>query len=165
MYPPQIFYLAGAMLIVSLFATYVCTIRPKGPLPATFGHLQTIADLIDDFQPRMYWGHKESGIVCYAGTSADSLPGPFMNRLYGEPVRDLGQSSATSLRSTEGGFDARENRQSTESLLNPQDNLEHHGDIGDTSNSLLTETYTQYDASIASLLSGEQGQYGLRRNY
>ena len=86
MYPPQIFYFTAFALMVAVFATYVSLRCPNGPLPATFGHLQTLADLIDDWDDRMFWGHKEdgySGVPNYAGTSARRLEMPKMTALYG----------------------------------------------------------------------------------
>lgn len=83
MYPPQIFYFTAFALMVAIFATYVSLRRPTGPLPATFGHLQTMADLIDDWNDRMFWGHKEDGNPNYAGTSKDRLPMPREGELYG----------------------------------------------------------------------------------
>jgi hypothetical protein len=75
MYPPQIFYLTASTLIVALLATYMSIRRPAGPQPATYGHLQTLSDLIDDWHHCMYWGHKENGIrgyyPAYAGTSSN----------------------------------------------------------------------------------------------
>jgi len=40
-------------------------------LPATFGHLQTIVDLVDKWDERMYWGDKsiDDESVRHAGTS------------------------------------------------------------------------------------------------
>jgi hypothetical protein len=49
MYPPQICYLTGFTFLVAIFATYVAFRRPKGCLPATYGHLQTMADIVDEF--------------------------------------------------------------------------------------------------------------------
>lgn len=83
MYPPQIFYFTAFALMVALFATYVSLRGPRGPLPATFGHLQTMADLIDDWDDRMFWGHKENGYPNYAGTSAKRLDMPKKGELYG----------------------------------------------------------------------------------
>jgi hypothetical protein len=86
MYPPQIFYFTGFALMVAIFATYVSLRRPLGPMPATFGHLQTMADLIDEWDNRMFWGHKEDGYggaPNYAGTSAFRLQMPKMGELYG----------------------------------------------------------------------------------
>jgi hypothetical protein len=86
MYPPQIFYFTGFALMVAIFAAYVSLRHPKGPLPATFGHLQTMADLIDEWDSRMFWGHKAdgyNGFPNYAGTSARMLEMPRMGELYG----------------------------------------------------------------------------------
>ncbi|KAF8183043.1 hypothetical protein K438DRAFT_2020750 [Mycena galopus ATCC 62051] len=41
--------------------------------PATFGHIQTLVDAIDDWSPVMYWGQKIGGEVCHAGTSPHPL--------------------------------------------------------------------------------------------
>ncbi|KAK0559565.1 hypothetical protein OC844_004322 [Tilletia horrida] len=59
----------------------------KGPQPATYGHLQTIVDLIDEWpkhgEETMYWGHKAGGTgwketepVNHAGVLSAAL-GPF----------------------------------------------------------------------------------------
>lgn len=96
MYPPQIFYFTGFALMVAIFATYVSLRRPLGPLPATFGHLQTMADLIDDWEDRMFWGHKQdgySGLPSYAGTSARRLEMPRMDHFYGGVKKDVARSS------------------------------------------------------------------------
>ncbi len=95
MYPPQIFYLTGCLLLFACFATYVSLARPRGPLPATFGHLQTIADLLDEWDERMYWGHKETGVDGHpslAGTSHRRLPLPFFDQLYGGYVPNINMS-------------------------------------------------------------------------
>jgi hypothetical protein len=83
MYPPQIFYFTAFAFMVAIFATYVSLRRPAGMLPATFGHLQTMADLIDEWEDRMFWGHKDNGYPNYAGTSARRLPMPREHELYG----------------------------------------------------------------------------------
>ncbi len=96
MYPPQIFYFTGFALMVAIFATYVSLRRPLGPLPATFGHLQTMADLIDDWEDRMFWGHKQdgySGLPSYAGTSARRLEMPIMDHFYGGVKKYVARSS------------------------------------------------------------------------
>jgi hypothetical protein len=46
--PPQIFYLTIACIIFAIFITLVSTKPPKGPQPATYGHIQTLVNLIDD---------------------------------------------------------------------------------------------------------------------
>jgi hypothetical protein len=50
---PQVCYTAVALFLLSLSATYLTLWRPKGPQPATFGHLPTLIDLIDVWPCRM----------------------------------------------------------------------------------------------------------------
>ncbi len=75
MYPPQIFYFAGLTLVLAGFGTYLAFRRPTGYLPASYGHIQTIADVIDEWADSgcMFWGHKADGVPAgepsYAGTS------------------------------------------------------------------------------------------------
>lgn len=74
---PQILYLTILWSIFVAYVFYVSLRKPKGPLPATYGHLQTLADLVDEWSPKMYWGHKRDGEedgVCHAGTSTRPLP-------------------------------------------------------------------------------------------
>jgi hypothetical protein len=113
MYPPQIFYFTAFALAVAIFATYVSLRRPPGPLPATFGHIQTMADLIDDWDDRMFWGHKEDGYPNYAGTSKDRLPMPKKGELYGGVAgmsrERLSLASGISMESLAADFDMRFN--------------------------------------------------------
>ena len=54
MFGPQIIYLA---ILRALFVGFVFSIsfeKPKGPKPATYGHIRTLVDLIDEWSPRMY---------------------------------------------------------------------------------------------------------------
>ncbi|PHH92644.1 hypothetical protein CDD83_6414 [Cordyceps sp. RAO-2017] len=78
---PRLFLYAVLALLLAAFATYLALKRPRGCQPATMGHLQTIADLIDDWETdekgRMWWGDKTgaSGTDTgsrYAGMSHDS---------------------------------------------------------------------------------------------
>ncbi|KKY23251.1 hypothetical protein UCDDS831_g02982 [Diplodia seriata] len=81
---PQLVYLAAAWAVFLVFVTYISFRKPKGPLPATYGHLQTLADLVDEWYETMFWGHKgesEDGI-CHAGTSDKPLPQVRMDALY-----------------------------------------------------------------------------------
>lgn len=81
MRPPQILYLSMGVLVLAVFETWLCVRRPKGPQPATYGHLQTLVDLVDEWGEggRIYWGHK--GVlgmvagqwVCHAGTAGREL--------------------------------------------------------------------------------------------
>ncbi|KAJ9149807.1 hypothetical protein NKR23_g4057 [Pleurostoma richardsiae] len=89
MYPPQIFYFTGFSLVAAVFCTYLSCRRSSGYLPSSFGHIQTIANIIDEWADSgcMYWGHKADGRFpgdpSYAGTSTRRLPPPFPNRFYG----------------------------------------------------------------------------------
>ncbi|KAG2110657.1 uncharacterized protein F5147DRAFT_772439 [Suillus discolor] len=54
-----------------------------GPQPAAYGHVQTLANLVDEWSPVMWWGHKEDGIPYYhAGTSDHPLPDVKMDCVY-----------------------------------------------------------------------------------
>ncbi|KAG1902927.1 uncharacterized protein F5891DRAFT_1186071 [Suillus fuscotomentosus] len=75
MYTAQIWNLCIALFIVACVFTFVALRRPSGPQPAAYGHLQTLADLVDEWSPVMWWGHKADGIpYCHAGTSDHPLP-------------------------------------------------------------------------------------------
>ncbi len=74
-YAPQTCSLTAGIALLGIFSTTIMFWRHKGPQPVTFGHLQTLVDLIDYWPPdrdgdRMYWGDKgdEAG-VAHAGTS------------------------------------------------------------------------------------------------
>lgn len=58
--------------------TFIACMKPKGPQPATYGHIQTLADVIDDWNldddKRFWWGDKgSSGIegIRHAGMSCN----------------------------------------------------------------------------------------------
>lgn len=57
----QILNLCIALFIFASFFTLVALRRPRGPQPATYGHLQTLANLVDEWSSLMWWGHKEDG--------------------------------------------------------------------------------------------------------
>src|SRR5258708_39056469 len=64
----QIWNLCIALSIFACFFTLVTLRRPRGPQPAAYGHLQTLANLVDEWSPVMWWGHKEDGVpYCHAG--------------------------------------------------------------------------------------------------
>ncbi|WKT54155.1 hypothetical protein QSH57_004739 [Fusarium oxysporum f. sp. vasinfectum] len=74
-YTRLLLYAVLAILVAS-FATFLALRKRSGPQPATMGHLQTIADLVDDWTPsengRIYWGDKgenSTSAVRHAGTS------------------------------------------------------------------------------------------------
>jgi len=90
MYPPQVFYLAGFTLITFAFGMYLALRRPRGYLPVSYGHIQTIADIIDEWPEAscMFWGEKFAGDSVtpgFTGTTTDSLNPPRENHLYGGP--------------------------------------------------------------------------------
>ena len=81
MHPPQIIYLSVGAVLLAFFVSICAFWRPKGPQPATFGHLQTLVDLIDEWPEvggRMFWGEKEGGELAGGGDEdiADGDPGP-----------------------------------------------------------------------------------------
>jgi len=59
---PQIFYLGVGATFLAIFTTACAFWSPKGPQPAAFGHLQTLADLVDVWPQvgeSMFWGQKD----------------------------------------------------------------------------------------------------------
>ncbi|KAF4583049.1 Ankyrin repeat-containing domain protein [Ophiocordyceps camponoti-floridani] len=77
---PRIALYAFLAFLLAVFATSLALRRPRGCQPATMGHLQTIADLVDDWETdetgRMWWGDKtghlsEGMVLRHAGTSGD----------------------------------------------------------------------------------------------
>ncbi|KAG1803411.1 uncharacterized protein BJ212DRAFT_1549517 [Suillus subaureus] len=62
MFTAQIWNLCIALFIFACVFTFVALRRPRGPQPAAYGHLQTLANLVDEWSPVMWWGHKEDGI-------------------------------------------------------------------------------------------------------
>ncbi|KAH7174184.1 uncharacterized protein B0J16DRAFT_403736 [Fusarium flagelliforme] len=76
-YTRLMLYAALAILLAS-FATFLALRKRSGPQPATMGHLQTIADLVDDWtlneKGRIFWGDKGTELeaeIRHAGTSSD----------------------------------------------------------------------------------------------
>lgn len=80
-YSRLIIYAILAVLL-AIFTTYLALKKPHGCQPATFGHLQTLADLIDDWETdqhgRLWWGDKTLLVeavpdqqVRHAGTNWD----------------------------------------------------------------------------------------------
>ena len=64
----------GCAFLVAACATWMVRASPTGPQPATWGHLETLADLIDDWgmgdQGKVFWGDKGKGTdgARHAGT-------------------------------------------------------------------------------------------------
>lgn len=52
-----------AFATLSACITFLATRQPKGPQPATYGHIQTLANLIDKWPvtTTMWWGEKKVG--------------------------------------------------------------------------------------------------------
>lgn len=75
MRPPQLLYLSIALVVLAGLGTFVCLTKPKGPQPAAFGHVQTLANLIDEWSEPLFWGSKGRGVrgICHAGTSSSPL--------------------------------------------------------------------------------------------
>lgn len=75
-----LFILAGLTLLLAVFATYLTFWKPRGPQPATYGDLRSLAELTDDWRDgdgsQIYWGDKtcDNGMAFerVAGTSANA---------------------------------------------------------------------------------------------
>ncbi|CAI6337792.1 unnamed protein product [Periconia digitata] len=89
LYPRLVIYTILAF-VLALFITYLAFRRPQGPQPATWGHIQTLADLIDDWSLDgnrcFWWGDKgvNDDKIRHAGASSDkqSLGEMQLNALY-----------------------------------------------------------------------------------
>ncbi|KAF7980040.1 hypothetical protein HWV62_39798 [Athelia sp. TMB] len=62
---PQTWYLAIAITCIACITTIITMYEPRGPQPAAYGHIQTLANLIDEWPDRrspgvLYWGQKDS---------------------------------------------------------------------------------------------------------
>lgn len=71
----RIFVFAIVAFALAVFATYLAYRRPSGCQPASWGHFQTLVDLVDDWKVSanglLWWGDKgvETDGVRHAGTS------------------------------------------------------------------------------------------------
>jgi hypothetical protein len=89
----RLFIYVICTIIFASTITFLTVTKPKGPQPATYGHIQTIADVIDDWtldeNGRFWWGDKgcKDG-VRHAGMSSRRKDlGPIrMNALYAGDV-------------------------------------------------------------------------------
>ncbi|KAK9236298.1 hypothetical protein V1525DRAFT_407388 [Lipomyces kononenkoae] len=87
---PQLLYLTLFWLALTFMTTYLSLRRPKGKLPATYGHLQTLVDIVDewDWSSNIFWGHKghiveDTGQMFYhAGTKNVELPPVRLDLVY-----------------------------------------------------------------------------------
>jgi len=70
-----LYALAACGIVLAVFGTWIVCRKPKGPQPSAWGHLQTLADLVDDWDTSstmMYWGDKglNKNGTRHAGTSS-----------------------------------------------------------------------------------------------
>ena len=79
MWAIPLFILASFSTLLAAFGTFLCFQQHRGPQPTTYGHYQTLIDLIDDFglHGSLFWGDKghlrweSNGVeVRVAGTAA-----------------------------------------------------------------------------------------------
>ncbi|KAJ5369100.1 uncharacterized protein N7496_008860 [Penicillium cataractarum] len=61
MFAPQITYLAVLWALFMGFVWFVSCQKPAGYLPATYGHIKTVVELVDEWHPSMFWGDKGAG--------------------------------------------------------------------------------------------------------
>lgn len=86
--PVQIVYLGLLVGCLATFITYLAFKKPKGPQPPTYGHIQTLLDLIDEIptvEGSVFWGHKsidKDTEMAHAGVSESSLEPIMFDRLY-----------------------------------------------------------------------------------
>ncbi|KAK4148831.1 hypothetical protein C8A00DRAFT_47428 [Chaetomidium leptoderma] len=85
MHPPQIIYFSAFTLAAAIFGLLLSVWRPRGYLPASYGHIQTMADVVDDWADSgcMFWGEKVAGNPGYTGTSTHRLKQPDERMWYG----------------------------------------------------------------------------------
>ncbi|KAG8876284.1 hypothetical protein FRB97_004298 [Tulasnella sp. 331] len=88
-FPKHMLFLAVGVVLLAVFITVVAIHHPSGTQPAAYGHLQTLADLVDQWSTTMYWGHKGNGWavgalpVRHAGTTNEGLLPPVgMDSIY-----------------------------------------------------------------------------------
>ena len=82
----SVFLLTAVLALLAYFGKRLAYDRPKGPQPATYGHIQTLADLIDVWSETMYWGDKgvvPGSNIRHAGTLNEPLKQPQSRASYG----------------------------------------------------------------------------------
>ena len=70
-------FLAAVAIFLTGIVWYEAYRSPRGPQPSTYGHLQTLTELVDEWGSgeRLYWGDKgvtSDGLLRRAGTSGDA---------------------------------------------------------------------------------------------
>jgi hypothetical protein len=91
--PPQLLYLSFGATVLAGFTTFLSFQRPKGKQPATFGHVQTLVDLVDEWHLLLFWGDKgvvgDGEGVKHAGTASHPLGTIVDDELYeGDLLRE-----------------------------------------------------------------------------
>ena len=85
-YVPQMCYLTMMWALFLGFALSISLRRPRGPLPATYGHVQCMLDLTDEWANHIFWGdkghYKLGDVLRTAGTADTKLPEPDMRAEY-----------------------------------------------------------------------------------
>ncbi|KAK0122903.1 hypothetical protein ONS96_009928 [Cadophora gregata f. sp. sojae] len=68
-----LFIVTGIAIVQGGFASYLARMSPRGCIPSAWGHLQTMADLVDDWGTAdgLFWGDKGTNVdgSRMAGTS------------------------------------------------------------------------------------------------
>jgi hypothetical protein len=88
MRPPQLLYLCFGATILAGVTSFLSFRRPNGEQPATFGHIQTLVDLVDEWHIVLFWGDKglnqPVGIEAtrHAGTSEKPMERTLVDALY-----------------------------------------------------------------------------------
>ncbi|OOF94532.1 hypothetical protein ASPCADRAFT_170546 [Aspergillus carbonarius ITEM 5010] len=83
--PPPLLYLTIGSFLLSSFVSFICFRRPRGEQPSTFGHVQTLVNLVDVWHLQLFWGDKGvpgSDGVRHAGTASKPLERVIMNEFY-----------------------------------------------------------------------------------
>ncbi|KAL9088210.1 MAG: hypothetical protein Q9165_006337 [Trypethelium subeluteriae] len=81
-------YLAIPLAVLAVLVTWLAVQKPGGPQPAAYGHLQTLADLVDcwvEGSEKMHWGDKgldNLATARIAGTSSRRLEPITLNAVY-----------------------------------------------------------------------------------
>lgn len=83
----EILVLGNAYLVLFFPFIFAARMNPKGPQPATWGHIQTVANLVDEWGEVIWWGDKgeraDGSGIRHAGTSSQAkLPDLDMRKLY-----------------------------------------------------------------------------------
>ncbi|KAI5119841.1 hypothetical protein M0805_008407 [Coniferiporia weirii] len=83
--PVQILYVSILGTVGVVAVTVSGRHMPYTRQPSTYGHLQTLVNLVDEWHRKMYWGHKEVSCtgIGHAGTSREPLHSVYTKLPYG----------------------------------------------------------------------------------